>query len=149
MSGIANKSCGICGGDGILSQSHSDEGWDYEECPCTKCETIEAMESSGYDLKEEGCRQVMDNTDTIVKEKIFKELDALIELQPYAFTTDDLHRRCSKLLKEAHSNFVGSTISSARKRGLIEWTGRVANSARPQRRGGMIKIWRAINGKAD
>lgn len=149
MGGLANKACGICGGDGILSQSHTDEGWDYEECPCARNEAIESMEMSGYDLKEQGCEQVMGNTPESIKEKVFKELDALIELQPYAFTTDDLHRRCEKLLKQAHANFVGSTISSARKRGLIEWTGRVDNSTRPERRGGMIKVWRAISGKVD
>ncbi len=48
MSGIADKDCKICGGDGILSRTYSEDGWDIEECPCAREECIRSMEESGY-----------------------------------------------------------------------------------------------------
>jgi hypothetical protein len=146
MSGIANRACGICGGDGILSRSHTEDGWDYEECPCTRREVIESMEKSGYDLKDEGCAQVVANTDEEIKAAVYAELDNLIELQPHCFTTDDLHHRADKFLKMAHNNFVGGAISSAIKRGLIEWTGQVTASTRPKAKARILKIWRKALG---
>jgi hypothetical protein len=146
MGGFANRACGICDGAGFMSRSHSEEGWDIEECPCSRSEAIESMESSGYDLKEAGCDQVVNNAPKALKDAIFRQLSQLIELQPLAFTTDDLHERAGKLLEEVNPNFVGGAIFSAQRSGLIEWTGSVAASSRPRAKSRTIKVWRKAVG---
>jgi hypothetical protein len=62
------------------------------------------------------------------------------------FTADDLLERVGHP-DDAHgangrNNAVGSLFRSARAEGLIESTGTIVKSRQPERKGGMVQVWR-------
>jgi hypothetical protein len=57
------------------------------------------------------------------------------------FTSEDVLARVG-VSEIASPQAVGAKFSAAAKRHLIEWTGQVTNSARPESHAAMLKVWR-------
>tara|TARA_R110002020_G_scaffold55059_2_gene153005 strand:- start:124 stop:669 length:546 start_codon:yes stop_codon:yes gene_type:complete len=103
---------------------------------------------SAKDLADEGIARVVANVtgdeETEAIEEIYSELLALIDLQPFAFSADDLASRCKGkgLYEKLHStNLIGSLFRRAKSEKRIQSTGRYISSEQPQSHGRPLMVW--------
>tara|TARA_R110001583_G_scaffold31420_6_gene107473 strand:- start:3593 stop:4102 length:510 start_codon:yes stop_codon:yes gene_type:complete len=160
---IKSYSCVICDGDGFEYEQVDDKR-EKRPCPCTEPLTYRDQVASGLideeitlwdlpspsakDLADEGIARVVANVtgdeEEEALEAIYGELLALIELQPFAFSADDLASRCKGkgLYEKLHStNLIGSLFRRAKSEKRIQSTGRYISSEQPQSHGRPLMVW--------
>ena len=161
---IKSYSCVICNGEGFEYEQVDDKR-EMRLCPCSR-EPLTYREQvasglideeislwdlpspSAKDLADEGISRVVANVtgdeETEALEAIYRELLSLIELQPYAFSADDLASRCKgkSLYEKLHStNLIGSLFRRAKSEKRIQSSGRYISSEQPQSHGRPLMVW--------
>ncbi len=158
--------CPICNGDGYTLERHDADSNHKEQCPCMPSqarakqiyrqqvasglldeEIGDSYIASARQLADKGMAQVMGNVqgddEAEAVEQIYSELLTLAELQPYAFSSDDLRARCEGLISRLHStNILGALFRRAKREKKITATGQFIKSQLPQSHGRPVTLWR-------
>lgn len=144
--------CPVCAGEGYTLEPKDSDSMMRVECPLDCLmpidtaeldeanELAEAMLKDGYDVD---CQERHQEplTEAEANAELVEELELLAQLQPFAFTADDLTTRAKRLLAFCHPNAVGGVFASASRRKKIKATGKWVRSRNPKANGRHIRVW--------
>lgn len=135
--------CPICDGLGYEIQ-RTEDGALKTECPCRQMKfcavTAETQARAGM---AQALANVRTGKEEQAVEYIYDQIRQLAELQPMAFTSDDLRKRCGEVIVELHTrNIIGALFKRAKAEGIIASTGQYVKSVMPQSHARPIMVWR-------